>query len=101
MYEYRLYQHRLRDCRQACRPNPSRLRRGRDVDGDIRRRGRYDPRRAQCDEMSRKIKAGWRFSVVLNGEIEGTENRQRKHLFSLPICDIMETIKLLGSKYVA
>ena len=35
------------------------------------------------------------FSVVLNGEIEGTESRRRKHLFFLPICAIMGLTKSL------
>ena len=41
------------------------------------------------DPLSRKTNRIRNFSVVLNGEFEGTENRQRKHLFSLPICVIM------------
>ena len=37
------------------------------------------------------------FSVVLNGEIEGTESRQRKHLFSLPTCVIMIQVMKMDS----
>ena len=40
------------------------------------------------------------FSIVLNGEITSTKT-SAENLFSLPICVIMETIKLWRSKYVA
>jgi len=38
------------------------------------------------------------FSVVLNGEFADTKFRQRKHLFFLPICDIMRLTKSLPQR---
>ncbi|MBR6807349.1 MAG: hypothetical protein IKM46_03095 [Clostridia bacterium] len=38
------------------------------------------------------------FSVVLDGEIEGTESRQRKQLFRLPIYSIMGWVMKMENK---